>query len=342
LRRVIHIIFLIALTALTGCEKKLPLPEVKTERKIVLIGELIANDSIYIRAGQSVPVTSQNLKFEVANGLSIDIEESSKKYTLNGAADSLSPYLHTVPFVSSNKISAGATYTVTANHADMGQAKVKVTVPNPVKATIQDTATELYATDTTLRVRVNITDVPGENYYVVEALKQLAKIKVQFLHKGVWLDRDLNIHIYDSLGLAGVQLQIRTDTVYTSSYVRHGIYTKDELVENAKDGNQYTLNNRILLTDKTFSSGVYNLEIFVQKRVDLSDGQEYKGQTILLVKSVSPEYFQYLKSYEQRIRPTGYDSSTLPDKIKGNVENGFGIVGGVYQLKFYFQFDSYE
>jgi hypothetical protein len=51
------------------------------------------------------------------------------------------------------------------------------------------------------------------------------------------------------------------------------------------------------------------------------------------VKSVSPDYYDFLKAYEQYDPATGVGGNTAPLKLEGNVKGGFGMVGGVYRWK---------
>ncbi len=79
----------------------------------------------------------------------------------------------------------------------------------------------------------------------------------------------------------------------------------------------------------------------MDKAIFVANNDTTKGQVLLKIKSVSEDYFKYLKSYEL-FEPSGsFNTVAQPVKIPGNVENGMGVVGGVYLLQFRYVFDKW-
>jgi hypothetical protein len=51
-------VVVLGLVLLSACTKPLKLPDIEAKQLIVLLGELVANDTVHIRAGQSVPIAA--------------------------------------------------------------------------------------------------------------------------------------------------------------------------------------------------------------------------------------------------------------------------------------------
>ena len=87
-----------------ACNRKLDLPDIEGKKSITLLGELVANDSFYLRAGQSLPLASgENLKFEIINNLSVYISDEQSGMYLSAQEDTFIKTFHTIPFTSPQK-----------------------------------------------------------------------------------------------------------------------------------------------------------------------------------------------------------------------------------------------
>jgi hypothetical protein len=190
---------------------------------------------------------------------------------------------------------------------------------------------------------IRIDDQGGEeNYYVVEAVKQILDIQGQFEYDGGWYDLYTNQYLYDSLKAAGVNLLTQFDTSFSDTYSRVNIYTADPVTENLKFGNSLAAYKRVFLNDLGFNGGSYNLRVFLQRDQVASSEQWSRGRALIKVKSVSKEYFTYLTGYEQKGNGGLLNTVGPPIKIDGNVQNGLGVVGGVYLQQFAYYFDKWE
>lgn len=287
-----------------------------------MLGEMVAGDSIYIRAGQTLSLSTANSKFEIPEGLTIRVEGGAEQTSLWSQMDSLAAVLYTIPFRGNKKIQHNTTYTVTAFHEAMGTATAVVKIPSPIAATV-DTQSVVYNGLPSLMASVTINDPAGEaNYYVVEAVKQY-----------MWLSQ---LVLFDS-----PVVKVITDTFYSDIYVRQNLYTDDANTENYIRGNITTLNRRILLTDQHFDGRMYKTNVYVP-RDTISDSFQTtnKGRVILMVKSVSADYYEFLKAYEQYEPLSGFNTNSAPVKLEGNIKGGYGMIGGASKKQFYYLLDS--
>lgn len=334
------------LLILTACTKKLELPDIPVEKKLTIIAELVANDTFYVRAGQSVPLTqNSNLYFELLNNLKITVEpNNSSAFMLTEYREQFVGQAYTLPFTSNQKVTANTTYTVSASHHELGTASAKITIPAAFTASVTDTAHIQHSSNDAIQADITINDnASEEQYYVIEVLKQIVNIKNLFYYKNQWLDVsfEANKRTYDSLVAAGVQLQKQSDTTFQRIFTRQGVFTNDHNTENVKDGDIYAINKRILLKDVYFNGQSYTTRVIIGNTISEFEEETRKGVVHILVKSVPKEYFEFLKAYEQYDPSTGFNSLTPPVKLSGNINNGLGMVGAAYELRFSYWFDTW-
>ncbi len=347
MKRNIPVVYLLlfVLLALGSCTKTLPLPEIKSGNKIVLLGELVTGEPCYIRAGQSAAVTSSNggpITFEILSNLSVSLNDSTgNTYDMYGQEDDYTQMLYTVPYSIDTPAMEGGVYTVTAIHSKLGTATVKVRIPAQIQAEVVDTASELYATDNTLKVKIRLKD-PGNttNYYVIEALKQVMRIDGYFFYDNNWYAINDDTALYRQLKTTGNAIT-RFDTAYFPGYLRQSIYTADRNSENVIDNGSLTSSRRILIKDNPFNGTNYETTVYVVNEAPDSMIDQ-RGQVVIYIKSVSEEYFRFLKSYEVFLPTLGSSATEQPVKIQGNVQNGYGMIGGVSQVKFSYIRDTWS
>ncbi|HEY9176478.1 MAG TPA: DUF4249 family protein [Flavipsychrobacter sp.] len=332
--------------AFVACTKKLELPDIPHEKKITLIAELVANDSFYVRAGQSVPLTrNSSLYFDLLRNMKLSVEPVGlPAFALTEYAEEFTGQAYTLPFASSQKIAPNTTYQITAAHPEVGTATAKIMIPGPFTASIIDTAHIQYSSADALQADITINDdAASEHYYVIEVLKQIVNIRNYFYHNNQWLDAGIyaNKLIYDSLVAAGVQVQKHSDTTFQRAYTRQGVYSNDPNTENVKDGDIFAMNKRILLKDNYLNGQNYTTRVIIRNTVNEFEEDARKGVVHIMVKSVPKEYFEFLKAYEQYDPSVGFNSLAPPVKLTGNVENGLGMVGAAYEVRFSYWFDTW-
>jgi hypothetical protein len=340
-KSILHITFVVGIIFTmvwsSSCNKDLELPPVGGSKKITMLGELIVGDSFFLRAGQSIALSANStLRFQLLQDLTISVKDSfGKTFPLNGYADSFAQRMYTLPFSNSIATAAGQRYMITAVHNTLGTATAVVNMPQQIKAAVTDTASVKYGQDSTLRVKVKINDpFSSTDYYVIEALKQKAVATSYFLYNGSWVKISDARDAYESLRSMG-NVVTKVDTVYYRDYVRQAVYTADPYSENIYDVGSFTRSKRVLLKDLRFNGNDYETTIFIVKNPEnLFSPDSSLGKIIVYVKSVSKDYFDFLKAYETYDPSSGYNSFQQPVKIQGNVNNGMGVVGGVSQITY--------
>jgi len=335
---------LLAVLLLNACTKELKLPDIDAKKQIVLLGELIGGDTVHIRVGQSVPLSNGSiLAFQTPSGLSIDMKEQiSAPWLLTSSADKWTKSLYTLAFSSSHTVVPGYTYQLNASSTTLGNAACNVYIPPPFSSSIVDTQTVLYFGSHMLRTQVQLQDDGNAaNYYVIEAIKRYMSIDGMFTYKSQACKVSANRQLYDSLKKAGSLPPVTWDTTFRGDAARINIYTDDDATENIKLSNALSLNRRILLSDETFKGQSYTTRVYLDKTYFQSATDTSKGQLMILVKSVSADYFNYLKYYEMYEPSTGFTSLSQPVKIEGNVTGGLGMIGGVYQHQYCYLFDHW-
>lgn len=324
-----------------GCSKTLDLPAGKAERKIVLFAELVAGDSLYMRGGLSVAVTSgSDMKFTVPDGLNVVLSDGVSSKVLPGGVDSLTASVHTYVYTDPRILATGDSFSVSATYPGLETATATVEIPKPVSVSLVDTTTVQYNSDSTIKFRLKIDDDPSEdNYYVFECLKQHMDVVHSFFYNDKWLPVSLNRALYARLKAEG-PLSERTDTTFYRRYSRIQLYTNDNNTENAYDEGLTMLQDRVLLKDRLFNGSTYYTDVYVRKAPTVDS---VKGVTIFYVKNVTREYFEFLKSYEQYSgSSSSFNSLDQPRNLKSNVKNGGGVVGGVSQTTFRFLMDNWS
>lgn len=326
-----------------GCTKPLKLPDIEPQQMIVLLGELIANDTVRIRAGQSIPIAaSSSMKYTPPAQFRMRLTRNPGYIEyLTPSYDAWVTLLHTLPYSCPSKILPDQLYTLTVTHQKLQPAVCKVYIPPAFSASVVDTASVWVNGISLLRVRIEIRDDgEREHFYVIEGVKEYVEIDGSFTYLDARYKVSEHESLYDSLLRKGVLPEVSWDTTWPGNYGRIYIYTDDDRTENLRLGTAQSASKRILLSDKTINGRAYTTQVYLDKSLFVSqDGP--KGPVILQVKSVSEDYFTYLKGYELFEPSSAYNTLLHPVKVTGYVEGGLGIVGGVYRLEFQYLFDRW-
>ena len=329
---ILRLLFCAAFTLLlfASCETDLPLPAASTQQKIVLLGELSAGDTMLIRAGQSTAVAAGNTSQLIQN-LQVSVEDDNGIRTgLIGVEDYLSYVFFTMPFSSSQTIASGRRYKVLARHPQLGEASATVQIPGAVMVKVGAVSFDTYNGDSVLRVDLELNDPAAANgWYVVEVLKQPLSVYGYFLFDGNEYSISDNQSLYDSLKAEHIPVAERYDTSYSGMYTRQQMYTADAASENLSQSVPGRLFKRIFLPGHAFGGASHNTQIFIPRSGIYPEYAQY-AQTLIRVKSVAQDYYDFLKSYEQYEPTMGIGGNASPSKLQGNVIGGFGMVGGVY------------
>lgn len=330
-----RLIFLLSslILFMTACNTDLPLPA-PSAGKLVVIGELAGNDTVFLRAGQSVGLQSPGAVPELLENLQISLRDSStgSMSALLERSDFRSSFLYTLPFSAPVVLSADRRYTVTAKHPERGEVSAAVYIPPAFTATLAGTVFADYRGDSVLRFDIDINDPrAAQSFYVLEVVQQEAAISGYFVMNGVQYDVNQYRYRYDSLRNAGAPTNGNIDTTYLGETVRQMAYTTDPLTDNSGstikgDG----LYRRIFLSGKAFGGTTHRTQILVPRRSIYGYWPLFM-ETIVRVKSVAPDYYTFLKAYEQYDPSSDLTENTGPVNLPGNVKGGLGMVGGVFR-----------
>lgn len=335
--------FGLLLLGLCGCVSELALPDIASDRKLVLLGELIADDTISLRLGHSTPVAQGSMALPPDPvGISAFIsKENTQIASLQPQIDRHTLYLNTLLISEPQRIFSGSRYSIQVLSNKYPPASATVQIPHPFITAIIDTVTVSYAGHQALRVLFRIYDLAGEtNFYSVEAQRQSFALSGSFVYRRDTFDLVQDKPLYDSLRSAGLFPPRFVDTNYATIYERLPLYTNDALSENLKLATPFTSAKRILVADAGFANNRHDLQVFVPKDHFQGSFPRDLGRIILSVKSVTPDYFDYLRAYETFTPATSTGYLAQPVRIKGNVTGGLGVVGGCFRVSYSFHFDS--
>jgi hypothetical protein len=161
-------------------------------------------------------------------------------------------------------------------------------------------------------------------------LKQPVSVFGYFLFDGSEYSISDNRALYDSLKAEHIPVSERYDTSYSGMYTRQQMYSSDLSSENLSMSAPGRLFKRIFLQGHAFGGASHQTQIFIPRSGLYGEYGQY-AQTLIRVKSVARDYYDFLKSYEQYEPTMGIGGNASPAKLPGNVVGGLGMIGGVYQ-----------
>jgi hypothetical protein len=313
-----------------GCTTELKLPLPKGEEKIVLLGELTAGDTVMIRAGKSQSLGTSTEFPQLIQDLGISLKAANgPEISLYGEQDDLSYLLLTIPYRSPERVQANTQYLMVAKHSDLGEASVAIQVPPAFDGGMISRKFENYFGDSILNVELEISDAAAAGHqYVIEVLRQPVYIYSYFYVGSDQYSMEGNEALYDSLKLAGVEVFVSGDTTYSGQYSRMDFYTNDASSENEVGHATGRTLRRLFFRGTAFGGTMHRTNVLIPRYQIYGTGEHV--EMIVYIKSVAPDYYEFLKSYDQYSPLLGLNS-TSTENLKGNVKNGFGAVGGVYR-----------
>ncbi len=332
------------LFGMASCVKELPLPNLEGLRRMVLLGELSAGDSLNLRLGQSVPVTQST------QGLlqwPADLEAKSYQGTqllsqCRPHPDAFTDTLGTLAVQDAARTYAGVSYKIQVTGSGFPDIEALVRVPSPFVAALIDTQTVRYNGLKALQLTFRIYDRGGEkNQYAFEAVRRGMKVQGTFEYGGSRYDIALYYTLYDSLRQAGQRPSSNIKVTPSQTAERLTTFTTDGATENIKLATALSPARRVLLEDATFAGGTHDLTVLVDKSRFTGSAPYDLGQITFYVKSVSEDYFTYLRAYETFTPATSGGFLAQPVRIEGNVKGGYGVVGGVFSVPFPYVFEQW-
>lgn len=285
----------------SSCQTEMELPLHATP-KIVLLGEFVAGDTIHFRGGQSIPLQSgKSAQPEILRDLAVSVKETDNHIgTLHGVEDDISTLDYTLSYSTPALVQEGGSYRVEAASQSIGTATAQITIPVAFAAAVTDTERTVYHDENVLRIKVQLQDdAPATQYYVIEVLQDNARM---------------------------------------GPPSRLTFYTDDAASENVLDSKGDILSGRVLLQDKYFSGSLHSTTIYIPLYQIMEQFPGMENHTLVQVKSVTADYFRFLQAYVNYDPFPALEDRPVPSVLKGNIENGLGMLGGVFRREFSFIF----
>lgn len=339
-----YYIFLFLLLAVVSSCKKNFLPDQDDDDKLVVLAEVTAGDLVRIPVGRTIRAGSGNLiNFEKVNDATVVLtEENGGKWLLR--ADKSTQFANNPASVFTIKrfYKPNTIYTLEISHPVLGSARATTRVPQPIQVEQIDTSSALRQGKPVLEVKVTLKDLPDQiENYVVEAVKQVLKIRRTFYYHGTKYDceSDEGKKLYEQVK-NDPSVKLLKDTIPQQKFLRLNLYSKDLNIENLRFDGSDNAFRRIFLTDQYFVNNKYELKFSIDKEYFVSDEDDQKGRVLLQVKSASRDLYRYLITYEKYKTDFGSIPANQLASPAGNVQFGLGVFGGSTQVEKMYYFDA--
>lgn len=343
-----RIIFLLIVTGLllpAACKKN-PYSTHKLSNTLVVLAEMTAGDSVKIPIGKSTLIENNNtVSFGTVNNAIVHLQDTlghSWLIPLNttpefsGGATSV--------YSNSQILQPNTTYTIEVSDPELGTAKASTHIPPAFVITEVDTLREIYNDQEMLTFHFTINDVPDtDNYYIIEALKQVTKIYRHFIYRNVTYNYDTpdGQALYNRIKNEQPPVPLLTDTIPTNNFIRLNLLTFDPNADNTLLNSTTGLFRRVFLQSSVFNNPLYSTSVSVITKNFISDSPQMKGKVLFMVKSVSRELYDYLFLYEKYKIDFGTFPSSQLSLPPGNITNGLGIFGGSFRCVLTYYFDTF-
>ncbi|MBO9562443.1 MAG: DUF4249 family protein [Niastella sp.] len=337
-------ISMILLIAGASCKKGFTSDQFEDDQ-LVILAEISALDSVKVPIGKTIKVGNGSLiRFEKVNDATVTLtEENSRTWLLQPSYAWQYAGNPTTIFTNRKRYKAGTRYSIEVKHPTMGVVTATTQIPQIPKWTIVDTSTETFQGKKVLAVDITFQDPAGkEDYYIIEAVKELLKPGRSFFYRGIRYDYNTpqGKTLYDQVkNTPGVYLF--NDTVSINKYLRLELHTQDAATENARLDNLDNPFRRLFLTDKTFDGQSYTIRFYVDKQFFIANEPMQKGRVHLQFKAASKELFDYLLEYEKYKADFGSIPANQLPSPRGNIsKGGQGIFGGSAKRERIYYFDQ--
>jgi hypothetical protein len=329
------------LLLISACKKNFSSDSFEDD-KLVVLAEITAGDSVKIPIGKTIKVENGSLiRFEKVNDATVTITATN---TMSWVLQpNYSPQYASNPtsvFTSKNRFKSNTTYKIEINHPTLGLVQASTYIPPFPRLLTVDTASTQFNDVDVFAANITFKDSADfEEFYIIEAVKELVKNNHFFIYQGrrYSYDNQQGKTFYEQIkNTPGVKLL--TDTVSLNKYVRLNLYTEDDQSENAKIDNLTSPFRRIFFLDPVFNGENYTTKVYIDKQFFINSRE--KGRVRLQVKSVSQDLYNYLKLYEKYKTDFGSVPTNQLISPTGNIENGLGIFGGSAKRERIYYFDT--
>lgn len=223
---------LLLLTIVYSCKKSFSSNQF-IDDKLVILAEITATDSVKIPIGKTIKVGGGSLiTFEKVNDATVVITEGQANNWI--LQPNYSPQYASNPttlFTSRQRFKYNTSYAIEVKHPTLGTVKATTYIPPlPAAITIDTVATDtLIQNKEVLGVTISWQDAADEtNYYVIEAVKELVKLRKYFYYRGLryYTDNATGKMLYDKVK-SNPGVSLFTDTASLNEYIRLNLYTQD-------------------------------------------------------------------------------------------------------------------
>lgn len=289
MRQIIYISTLILL--LFSCEKPIDFDAEIKEPKLVINSFLIADTTLFAHVSKSLSVID-NGDLDNINDAEVTV------YDANGnLLDNLSLYANGIYISHNIKPQEGEKYQIKVKKNGFKDVSGIDRVPFKTTLIFHDSASSVYNGENVLKFDLKFNDdISEENYYIIRCI---------FFEVNYIYDNNNNI----------------VDLTITSR--ENGFYCIDQSAEGVNDNNYYY--KGVYLQDGLFNGSTKNITIYASN-YNLGEGSKLRFGFNL--ETVSENYYKYRLSVERFIETNG-NPFAEPVQVFSNIENGFGVVGGV-------------
>jgi hypothetical protein len=329
---------------IASCKKNFSSDEF-VDDKLVILAEITAGDSIKIPVGKTIKVGGGGIiRFEKVNDAAVVLtEEKTSSLILQPNWSAQFTSNPTTMFTNRRRLKYNTNYSILIKHPTLGIVEATTYIPPPPKVTLIDTSFEMYqgqhmmAADITWQDDTNI-----QNFYIIEAVKELVTLKRYFLYKSKRYDYDSpqGSVLYSQVNTSTTPIHIFRDTVSQNKFLRLNIYTNDPNTDNSGISPLESPFRRIFLPYHAFSGREYKTRVYIDDQFFTATDPTQKGKVRLQVKCASKELYDYLLLYERYKTDFGFVPANQLPSPTGNVTNGLGIFGGSSRKERVFYFDQ--
>ncbi len=336
-------ILLLLLFTAGSCKKNF-LPDQSGDDKIVILAEITAGDMARVPISKTIHAGGGNLvNFEKLNDATVTLQEGNHSKWLM-KVDKSAQYADNPAcvFYYRHNFKYNTFYTLEVQHPVLGNAKAVTIIPPPLPHITIDTVHSLHQGKQVLKVTLEWKDSAGRaDLYIVEAVKQLIKMRRYFYFGGTRYDYDTKdgAKLFEQVkDRPGVRLLL--DTLLQQKFLRLNLYSSDKNLDNFRFENPESAMRRMFLTDQAFNGETYKLVFSIDKDLFTASTPDQKGRILLQMKSASKDLYKYLVTYEKYKTEFGSIPANQLTSPAGNVLNGLGVFGGDTQREIVWYYDE--
>jgi hypothetical protein len=336
------LLLLLAPLLMISCKKNFSSDQF-IDDKLVVLAEITAGDSVKIPIGKTIKVGGGGIiRFEKVNDASVVLTEN-KTYSIILQPNWSQQFIAnpTTVFTNKRRFRINTTYSIEIKHPTLGVVTGTTYIPALPKVTFIDTSYETYAGKNMLAADITWQDDTNiENFYIIEAVKELLTIRRYFIYKGKRYDYDTpqGNTLFGQVSSTGVRLL--RDTIPQNKYLRINLYTDDAKTDNTSISPLDNPFRRIFLPDHAFQGQSYKTRVYIDPQFFTATDPTQKGRIKLEIKCASKELYDYLLLYERYKTDFGYIPANQLPSPTGNVQNGLGVFGGSSKKERIFYFDT--